>query len=36
MATYHKMEASSVQALKDLANKLRVDSIIATNASKSG
>jgi len=30
------MEASSVQTLKDLANKLRIDSIVATNASKSG
>jgi hypothetical protein len=30
------MEASSVQTLKDMANKLRVDSIVATNASKSG
>ncbi|CAH1731749.1 transketolase-like protein 2 [Aphis gossypii] len=36
MANYHKMEASSVQTLKDLANKLRIDSIVATNASKSG
>lgn len=25
-----------VQALKDIANKLRIDSIVATNASKSG
>ncbi|VVC33185.1 Transketolase, N-terminal,Transketolase C-terminal/Pyruvate-ferredoxin oxidoreductase domain [Cinara cedri] len=36
MANYHKMEASAVQTLKDLANKLRIDSIVATNASKSG
>lgn len=25
-----------VQALKDIANKLRIDCVIATNASKSG
>lgn len=25
-----------IQALKDIANKLRIDSIVATNASKSG
>lgn len=25
-----------LQALKDIANKLRIDSIVATNASKSG
>lgn len=36
MASYHKMESSSVQTLKDLANKLRINSIVATNASKSG
>lgn len=29
-------KAVDVQALKDIANKLRIDSIVATNASKSG
>jgi len=36
MANYHKPEARTVQELKDIANKLRVHSITATNASKSG
>ncbi|XP_050527255.1 transketolase-like protein 2 [Daktulosphaira vitifoliae] len=36
MESYHKMESSAVQTLRDLANKLRINSIVATNASKSG
>ncbi|KAJ9583406.1 hypothetical protein L9F63_022272, partial [Diploptera punctata] len=36
MANYHKPEARTVQELKDIAHKLRIDSISATNASKSG
>nr|XP_018899753.1 PREDICTED: transketolase-like protein 2 isoform X2 [Bemisia tabaci] len=36
MTKYHKPEAKTVQDLKDLANKLRLDSIDATNSSKSG
>ncbi|XP_046405584.1 transketolase isoform X1 [Ischnura elegans] len=33
---YHKPEAKVIQELKDIAHKLRVHSIISTNASKSG
>lgn len=36
MASYHKPEAKTIQELKDIANKLRIDSINATDASKSG
>ncbi|KAK7605379.1 hypothetical protein V9T40_007237 [Parthenolecanium corni] len=36
MTKYHKPEAKVVQELKDLAHKLRIDSINATNASNSG
>lgn len=36
MADYHKLDASCVQTLKDIANKLRIHSIRATNASNSG
>jgi len=34
--SYHKPEAKTVQDLKDLAQKLRIHSINATQASKSG
>lgn len=36
MANYHKPEAKTIQELKDIANKLRIDSVTATDASKSG
>lgn len=36
MADYHKLDANRIQALKDIANKLRIHSIRATNASNSG
>ncbi|XP_034944618.1 transketolase-like protein 2 isoform X1 [Chelonus insularis] len=36
MAAYHKPESKTVQELRDIANKLRVHSITATQASKSG
>lgn len=36
MADYHKPEAKTIQELKDIANKLRIDSVNATEASKSG
>lgn len=36
MANYHKPEGRTIQELKDIANKLRIHSITATNASKSG
>ncbi|PSN44934.1 hypothetical protein C0J52_15650 [Blattella germanica] len=36
MANYHKPEARTIQELRDIANKLRIHSINATNASKSG
>ncbi|XP_022200407.1 transketolase-like protein 2 isoform X1 [Nilaparvata lugens] len=36
MAEYHKPEKRIVQELKDIAQKLRIDSIRATDASKSG
>lgn len=36
MADYHKLDGSYIQALKDIANKLRIHSIRATNASNSG
>ncbi|GFG33508.1 hypothetical protein Cfor_04979 [Coptotermes formosanus] len=36
MATYHKPEGRTIQELKDIANKLRIHSITATNAAKSG
>jgi len=34
--SHHKPEAATIQALKDIANKLRIYSIQATNASNSG
>ncbi|CAL1674838.1 unnamed protein product [Lasius platythorax] len=36
MANYHKPELKTIQELRDIANKLRVHSIEATQASKSG
>ncbi|KAF4529183.1 hypothetical protein B566_EDAN016229 [Ephemera danica] len=36
MANFHKPESKTVQELKDIANKLRIHSIEATSASKSG
>ncbi|XP_026677964.1 transketolase-like protein 2 [Diaphorina citri] len=33
---YHKLEPKHLQDLKDIAQKLRIDSIIATDSSKSG
>lgn len=36
MAEYHKLDAGRLQALKDIANRLRIHSIRATNASNSG
>ncbi len=36
MTKYHKPEAKVLQELKDIAHKLRIDSINATNASNSG
>lgn len=36
MAKYHKPESKVLSELKDVANKLRIDSIKATDASKSG
>jgi len=36
MANYHKPESKVVQELRDIANKLRIHSIVSTNASKSG
>lgn len=36
MPHYHKPESKTVQELKDIANKLRIHSIQATQASKSG
>lgn len=36
MATYHKPDVKTLQALRDIANKLRILSIEATNASNSG
>ncbi|OXA52703.1 Transketolase [Folsomia candida] len=36
MASYHKPESKVVQELRDIANKLRVDSITSTNVTKSG
>ncbi|XP_065211649.1 transketolase-like [Planococcus citri] len=36
MTKYHKPEAKVLQELKDIAHKLRIDSIRATNASNSG
>lgn len=36
METYHKPESKTIQELKDIANKLRIHSIEATQASKSG
>lgn len=36
MTKYHKPEAKVIQELRDLAHKLRIDSINATNASNSG
>lgn len=34
--SYHKPEAKTIQDLKDVAHKLRIHSINATEASKSG
>lgn len=36
MSKYHRPDSKSVQTLKDIANKLRIHSIEATNASNSG
>ncbi|XP_054290562.1 transketolase-like protein 2 isoform X2 [Macrosteles quadrilineatus] len=36
MTKYHKPEAKVIQEIKDIAHKLRIDSIVATNCSKSG
>jgi hypothetical protein len=36
MANYHKPEGRTIQELKDIANKLRIHSVAATSASKSG
>lgn len=36
MTNYHKPEAKTVQELRDIAHRLRIDSIQATEASKSG
>lgn len=36
MADYHKLDGNYIQALKDIANKLRIHSIRSTNASNSG
>ncbi|XP_076276149.1 transketolase-like protein 2 isoform X1 [Lasioglossum baleicum] len=36
MASYHKPESKTIQELKDIATKLRIHSIDATQASKSG
>ena len=36
MATYHKPETKTIQELRDIANKLRIGAIVATDASKSG
>jgi transketolase len=36
MSEYHRPDAKVIQSLKDIANKLRVHSILATNASNSG
>jgi transketolase len=36
MPEYHSPDQKKVQALKDIANKLRINSIKATNAAKSG
>nr|CAH7722415.1 unnamed protein product [Callosobruchus chinensis] len=36
MSSYHKLEAKTVQELKDIANKIRLHSITSTQAAKSG
>lgn len=36
MTKYHKPESKVIQEIKDIAHKLRIDSIVATNSSKSG
>lgn len=36
MPNYHKLEAKSIQELKDIANKIRIHSITSTQAAKSG
>uniref|UniRef100_A0A4D5R8U8 transketolase n=1 Tax=Scolopendra viridis TaxID=118503 RepID=A0A4D5R8U8_SCOVI len=36
MAGYHRPDSKTIQELRDIANKLRIHSIQATNASKSG
>lgn len=36
MDSYHKPESKTIQELKDIANKLRIDAINSTQASKSG
>ncbi|XP_005097854.1 transketolase-like protein 2 [Aplysia californica] len=36
MASYHRPDSQTIQTLKDIANKLRIHSIEATNASNSG
>jgi len=36
MANYHKPESKTIQEIRDIANKLRIHSILSTDASKSG
>ncbi|XP_067683359.1 transketolase-like protein 2 [Haliotis asinina] len=36
MSEYHRPDAKKIQTLKDIANKLRINSILSTNASNSG
>jgi transketolase len=36
MANYHKPESKAIQELRDIANKLRIHSILSTDAGKSG
>jgi transketolase len=36
MASYHKPESRTIQELKDIAHKLRIDSIVSTEVTKSG
>jgi len=36
MASYHKPESRTIQELKDIAHKLRIDSIVSTDVTKSG
>lgn len=36
MSNYHKLEAKTVQELRDIANKIRIHSVSSTQAAKSG